>query len=233
MFRTITSTMACFGFVLLTACGGGGNNSTTTPVASTKTFDLKTTYANFLQTTVSRGFSIAGSINGLSVTGGGTATLGALQASTFLGSPALVRTQTITGNISANGQTVPYGASSQAYYDSNYNPLGSSNTGFSVVESRTSLPTAAKINDAGIWMKMTNYPSSAKAFITGSTTVSYSIGADSESTALLTLITTEQDTSGKHVSSITSTYRISSNNSVIPIAESNLSTGISVTLTYK
>lgn len=235
MFRSTFSTLACCGVLTLTACGGGGGDSAVaTPlVVTTKTFDLKTTYANYLQTTVSRAFTLTGSVNGMTVTGSGNTTLGALQASTFLGAPALVRTQTLTANLSANGQTIPFGDSSQSYYDSNYNPLGASGVNFSVVDSRISLPTAAKINDAGVWMTMTNYPSSNKEYVKGSTTTSYSLGADSDSTAILTLIASEKSVSGQTLSSSVATYRISTSNSVTPLTESTQSAEGSLSLTYK
>ena len=234
MFRTTVATLACCGVLSLTACGGGGESAVATPpVATTKTFDLKTTYANFLQTTVTRTFTLTGSASGLAVTGSGSTTLGALQAATFLGSPALVRTQTMTASLSANGQTIPFGTSGQSYYDSNYNPLGATGVNFSVVESRISLPTAAKINDTGVWMTMTNYPGSNKEYVKGTTTVSYSLGADSDTSAILTLINSEKSASGQALSSTVATYRITTSNSVTPLTESLQSAEGLLSLTYR
>lgn len=235
MFRKIFSMLACCCALTLTACGGGGGDSAVaTPlVATTKTFDLKATYANHLQTTVSRPFTVTGTVNGLAVTGSGTITQGALQASTFLGAPALIRTQTLTASLIANGQAIPLGTSAQTYFDSNYNPIGATGTSFSVVSSQISLPTAAKINDAGVWMTMTNYPSSNKEYVKGSTTTSYSLGAESESTAILTLIASEKSASGQTLSSTVETFRITTGNSVTALTESTQSAEGNLSLTYK
>lgn len=235
MFRSTFSTLACCCALTLTACGGGGssNAGATPPVATTQTFDLKTTYANYLQTTVSRAFTVTGTTSGVAVSGSGNTTLGALQASTFQGAPALVRTQTLTASLTANGQTIPFGTSGQTYYDSNFNVLGAIGVNFSVVASQTSLPTAAKINDAGVWMTMTNYPSSNKEYVKGTTTTSYSLGAESESTAILTLIASEKSASGQTLSSTVETFRITTGNSVTALTESTQSAEGNLSLTYK
>lgn len=216
----------------LTACGGGGGGTTAAPVATTKTFDLKSTYVNYLQSSAARTFSITGKSSGIDVTGGGNVTIGSLQNTTFGGVPALSKTLTLSGSFRGNGTTVPYGFSSQSIFDSNYTPLGGLGGAYSVASNYTALPTAAKINDAGSVLTMTNYPSSAKAYVTGTSTVSYSLSADSENSALMTLFTTDKNSAGTVISTSTATYKVTTTNSITALGETFLSGTTSLTITY-
>lgn len=215
---------------LLAACGGGGGDSS--PVASAKTFDLKAIYATYLNNSYAYKISISGTVSGVSVAGSGNVTLGKLQSTQFEGNAALMKTSVITGTITADGRSIPYSGSSQGYYDSNYNPIGTSSDTYSVVNSSTAMPTAAKINDAGLWMILKNYSSSAKSYSIGSRSVSYALGADTESTAILTLIYTDKDTSGNITSTVSDKYRVSVTNSVVPLSESLSSPSSSVLFTF-
>lgn len=219
----------------LTACGGGGGGTTapSAPVATTKTFDLKSTYANYLQSSSARTFTIIGKSSGVDVSGNGNVTIGLLQNSTFGGVAALAKTTTLSGSLSGNGTTIPYGSSAQSFYDTNYNPLGSISSVYSVVSNYTALPTAAKINDAGSLLTMTNYPSSAKPYISGTSSVSYSLSADSESSALMTLFTTEKNTAGTVTGTSTATFRVTTTNNITALGETYLSGTTSFTITYK
>jgi hypothetical protein len=186
---------------LISACGGGGGgDAPAAPVATAKTFDLKSTYANYLQSSSARTFRLTGTSSGIAITGSGNVTIGSLQSTTFAGVSALSKTLTLSGSLGVNGQTVPYSTSQQAYYDTNYTPLGSSAGVYSVVTSFSALPTAARINDAGSFLTMTSYPSSAKAFVTGTQSTSYSLAADTDNSAILTLFVTDRDSSGGIVS---------------------------------
>lgn len=219
-----------FSTAFLAACGGGGGDSS--PIATTKTFDLKATYANYLNSSYAYKISISGTVSGVSVAGSGNVTLGKLQSTQFEGNAALMKSSVITGTITADGRSIPYSGSSQGYYDSNYNPIGSSSDTYSVVNSSIAMPTAAKINDTGLWITLTNYSSSAKLYIIGSRSVSYALSSDTESTAILTLIYTDKDTSGNITSTISDKYRISITNSVTPLSESLSSPSSSVLLTF-
>ncbi len=222
--KSLISFLLCT--TLLTACGGGGEDSS--PIATAKTFDLKATYATYLNSSYAFKISISGTVSGVSVVGSGNVTLGKLQNTQFEGNAALMKTSVLTGTITADGRSIPYSGSSQEYYDSNYNPIGTSSDTYSVVNSSIAMPTAAKINDTGLWMTLTNYSSSAKLYSIGSRSVSYALGADTESTAILTLIYTERDTSGNITSTVTDKYRVSVTNSVVPLSESLSSPSSSV-----
>lgn len=233
MFAT-KSILAISVIAALAACGGGGGGGDTAvaPVATVKTFDLKSTYVNYLQSSSSRTFSLVGNSSGVAVTGSGSVTIGSLQSSTFAGVPALSKTLTLSGTVSGNGQTVPYSASQQGYYDTNYTPLGSSSGAYSVVTSLSALPTAAKINDAGSFLTLTSYPSSAKAYVTGTSTTSYSLSADTENSAVLKLFTTEKNSTGSVISNSSASYRVTTTNSITPLGETFLQGTTSLTITY-
>lgn len=214
----------------LVACGGGGGDSS--PVATTKTFDLKATYATYLNSSYAYKISISGIVSGVPVAGSGNLTVGTLQSTQFEGKPALMKTSVITGTINAGGNSIPYSGSSQGYYDSNYNPVGTSGDNYSVVGNYIAMPTAAKVNDTGVWMTSVNYSSSAKLYPTGTRSVSYALSADTETTAILTLVYTDKDTSGNIISTITDKLRISVTNSVTPLSEALFTASTSVLFTF-
>lgn len=221
---------------ILVACGGGGGGGggVVTPVATAQTFNLKTSYANYLQSSSSKNISIAGTTSGINVTGTGTVTTGSLQTSTFQGSNALLKTTSVTSTISGNGKTVPFGFSVQSYYDSNYNYLGFSGAYFLVVNSFSVLPTAAKINDTGTLVSLSSYPSSQfTTFANGTTTITYSLTADTETSAIFTLINVKKDTFGAIISTDTERLRITTTNAVTPLSESFFSSDGTMTVTYQ
>jgi hypothetical protein len=230
MFKTTKLLALCLSAVL-TACGGGGGGST--PVASVQAFNLKATYVNDMQSTSSKNFTISGTINGIAASGSGTVTSGALQSSTFEGTSALVQTTTVTGTVIANGQNIPYGSASQAYYDSNYNYLGANGSEYSVVTSFAALPTAARVNDTGVFVELVNYPSSLKSYSTGTTVISYSLTADTETSAILSLISTVKDNSGNIISTDTVRHRVTTSNVSTVLSEFYTATSQALTLTYQ
>ncbi len=214
-----------FSAAFLAACGGGGGDSPPA-VASTRTFNLKAAYVNYLQTSTSRNFNISGSLNGVTATGSGSITKNALQPSTFQNIPALVMTLTTNGTVNVLGQSAPYGGINYYYFDTNYNPLGNAaraigsavDSSYSVVTSSIPLPTAAKVNDSGIWWNSINYPNSMKSYSTGTTTMSYSVSPDTDSSAILTLLSTLKGMSGATIATSEDKFRITTNNGVTQIS---------------
>ena len=232
MKNTIKLLIATASVALLAACGGGGGGGSTGPVASTSTFPLLTVLANTLQAS-SNTYSISGTVNGVAVTGSGTATRGALSSGTFEGSSAQQRTTTATGSIVANGQTIPLNSSSIDWYNSNYSPLGSSGgEDYVVVVGSAVIPATVRVNDTATVYTANRYSNSSKTVLRGTETVSYVVEADTATTALLTLILTERNTSNTVTSTSTQQVRITPSGTFTRIKETLLEGSTTLTLTY-
>jgi hypothetical protein len=218
----------------LSACGGGGgdNSASAGPVTSSETFQLRTAYVNYVKETRSLPFTVTGTSSGTKFTGSGTATQGALTSATFESQAAQQKTSTISGSITVNGVTQPISSSSTTYVDSNYNPLGSSGSDYSVVTGSASIPNTARVNDTGTWYSTIRYASSTKAILRGTETVSYVLEPDTASTALLKIIISKKDTSNNLTSSTTVTFRIKPDGTLTRISESNVEGSTSLILTF-
>jgi hypothetical protein len=230
---SIKSLLATFALMVLAGCGGGGGGGTSAVTTSSETFQLRAAYVNYLTDTRSATFTVSGTVEGINVTGNGTATQGALSNTTFEGQAALQKVSIITGTLRADGQTVPLSASSTTYVDSNYNPLGSSSTDYEVVTGSVNIPATAKVNDTGVWYSSTRYSSSAKTTRRGTASVSFVMEPDTASTSLLKIIRIEKDTLGTTTSTSAITFRMTPGGSLTRISETDVSPGgTALTITY-
>lgn len=216
----------------LSACGGGGGGAST-PVASTDTFQLRAAYVNYLTDTRSAPFTVSGTVEGINVTGSGTTTQGGLTNTTFERLPALQKVSVVTATLSANGQSLPLSATTTTYVDSNYNPLGSDGADYEVVSGSVTIPTTAKVNDAGVWYSSTLYSSSAKTSRSGTATVSFVMEPDTASTALLKILRIEKDPSGITTSSSSISFRMTPSGSLTRLSETEVAPdGTALTIKY-
>jgi len=216
--------------LILSACGGGGSTA-----VSVSTFNVKQAFENFIKASDTKNVSFSGTSSGVKLTGTGRATLGGLVPSTFQGVNALLKTSVLTGTLTDGKDVLPLSTTALTYWDSNYNFLGRSGSDFSVVTKFVPLPTAAKINDTGSFYTLTNYPSSAKSSIRDTTVVSFSLTADSESSALITLIKETRDNSGKSVSTESEIYRVTTSGVLTIISETGFQSTppVLMTITYQ
>lgn len=192
--------------ISIAGCGGGGDDSA--PVASTETFQLKTAFIASITNSSSSTFTLSGTSSGISVTGSGTIVDSSLTPDTFEGINCFKQVSTLTGTISANGNTIPIGSTGTNFYDENSNYLGYSGELYSVVVGSMTIPVTAKVNDTGILFTEQEYSSSLKSILLGTNTVSFSIEPDTSTTALLKIITTEKNVTNAVVSTDISVYRI-------------------------
>lgn len=228
----LSRSLALILLFVLSACGGGGSPANTGPVASTETFQLRTAYVNYVTETRSLPFKVTGTTSGYSVTGSGTATHGALTSGTFESKAAQQKTTTVTGSITANGTTIPLSSSSTSYVDSNYTPLGTVDTGYTVVNSDAFIPNTARVNDTGILYSTILYKSSTKAVKQGTGTVVYVLEPDTASTALLKIIGTVRSIDNTQTSVSTITFRITTAGAITRISETFVEGATSLTLTF-
>lgn len=235
MKNTVKLLLATASVALLTACGGGGGGGTPAPVASTQTFDLRAAYVALYTTPSSNQFTISGTIEGISVTGSGTATAGSVTSGTFEGLASLQRSQTVSGTLSGNGQTIPLTVTSTDWTDSNYVPRGSTGDEYEVVEGTPTIPTTARVNDTGMLFTAITYQDSRKLFRTGTVDVSYVVETDTATTALVKLIRTYRNTGSTITDIAAASFRIGADNRFVRLNETLVSPAdqTNLTITYR
>jgi hypothetical protein len=193
--------------IIFSGCGGGGSVAPA-PVTSTSAFQLQAANANsFLQTSTAS-FSISGSYNGVSISGGGTVTRGNATAASFEGRNGFQKVITTTGSFTANGTTIPLTTTGTTYVDSNFFPLGNTGTQYMVVQGAVNIPATARVNDAGNLFTANIYSSSAKTALLGTQAVSFVLAPDTENTALLKIIYVSKDNTNATTSTETTISRV-------------------------
>ena len=221
-------------FSLLSACGGGGGG-VSGPVASTESFSLAKLWANMLTTPSTNNVTIQGTFNsGVDpVTGSGTISYSNLSAGTFEGNPLQKQTQTNAISLVSKGQTIPVNETYTTWVDSNNTPKGESGgDDYIVVTTLGNLPSAARINDTGTAYTANRYADSTKAVLRGTRTVSYLVEADTASTALVSVIYEDKNTSNVTTNKSTQQLRITPTGTFTRIKETYVSTTTSLIITY-
>ena len=164
--------------------------------------------------------------------GSGSLSLGELSNSTFEGKFAYTKTQTVNSNYVFMGLPLPSTSVTQLYYDENYVLVGYTKPSNYFVTTQI-VPVSAKLkfNDAGLWSTSKIYASSSKTGSRGTETVTYSLVADSDTSAVLTLASMVRDSTNTIVSTDTKLFRIDTNYNVTYIAEYTSAPGSLTTLT--
>jgi hypothetical protein len=196
--------------VVLSACGGGGGGDGGAP-PSPLSFNLR----NALQAASASGqnatFSVVSS-NECSGTGTYNAAV-PIAGAQFEGQPALSSVTVLT--ITYTDCTPPFFSSTvTGYSDANYTPLGASGEAYLVYTQPITVPTTVKVGDVGIIGNAIRYSDSSKSLQTGLGQLSYIIEADTESTAIFSIITKFYDSGNSLEATQLTRYRINSDNSV-------------------
>jgi hypothetical protein len=220
MLRPIKFAVVASILSLLAACGGGGGGASTGPIASSLSFDLLAIYKKTYTSTSSKPFTVTGTSNGSAVTGSGTVTNGQVTPGTFESETANQKTITVTGSGTTNGKNFSFDSSYISWTDSNYLPKGfSGGDEYIVVTGTVNIPTTARVNDTGTAFTANRYTDSSKTTRTGTMIVSYVVEADTETTALLTLISTYKDLSGTTTKNGSGKGRVTQTNTYTAIEE--------------
>lgn len=196
--------------ILLTACGGGGGGGgAASPVASPSSFSAVTVFANQINNGYTKNFAITGTqvVGGdtYNVTGTGSVTVSPAVNTVFEGQSALQNTSTVNGTITVNGISAPVSDTSQSYSSSSYVPLGESNGEYWVVQGIATIPSTVIVGDAGAIGTYTRYTDSSKTVVLGTAQVSYSVEADTATTAIINVTLQEYD--GTNVLEVTAQTR--------------------------
>lgn len=217
----------------LIACGGGGDSGPSAPVVSQSTYALKTLLANAANDRRTLSWTLTGTVSGVAATGSGSVSQGALNSVAFEGKSALAKTITLTGTITANGNTIPFDSTATSYLDSNYNPLGTQGVEYRVVVGTPNIPQSIKVGDTGTVYVANRYQSPSKTVLLGTETTSYVLEADTSTTALLKIIEADKDNSGRQTQSSTISYRVGADGSISRIGETLISLTDNLSITYK
>lgn len=188
----------------LAACGGGGDDDND-PIASTVTFPARAAFAAYLSTAHSDTFTVSGTC-----TGTATATSSAAAPATFEGVAGQSVSSTVAINVS---NCVPATSTSTAvgYYDANMTPFGfnAGADGYGVGTGvQPGIPVTVKVGDNATVSTVTLYSNSTKQTVTGTRVNSFTVNADTTSTALIALIQRDTTPGGQVSATVQSTYRL-------------------------
>jgi hypothetical protein len=212
--KALKYTLATASFALLAACGGGGGGGgggTTAVIASALTFDVRAGLRSLNVSGQNATFSVSAS-NGCS--GSGSYNVSPTSTSTtFEGQPALSSTAVLIINYT-NCTPATISSTTVGYSDTNYVPLGASGEKYLVYTGTFNTPNTARVGDVGIVANALRYTNSSKTTQDGSAQISYVVEADTETTALITVITKGYDRFNTLETTQLTKYRITSANAL-------------------
>ncbi len=200
--------------ILMSGCGGGGG-SDATGGTNTAAYPFLSAY----KAKVANGETVHYSVSG-SCAGSMTSIDTSPSASTFEGAAVLKVQDTTTASFT-NCTPASVTSNSVDYYDSNYNPLGSTGDQYGVfLVVPAPLPTYVSVGDSATYGTETWYADGTKTVVTGTSKLSYVIEQDgtSNSTVIVNLKDDEYDSSGKLVGSQQNRYRLDGNGTLTPVA---------------
>lgn len=197
--------------VLLSACGGGSDSAPSTAPAAATTFPLDTAYTQVSTTGIS--------LNGTAVDGVDTWTM-ALSVTpaadqTFEGATAKKSVQSIT--IKKNGATVVSSGGESFFTINPFNVKGLKlNDGSYGVQTVAggALSNVAKVGDSGPLGTVTVYSNSSKSSVLFTQEATWTLEADTATTAFGCSNTTAKSTAGAVIATTSGCYKIDTNGTV-------------------
>lgn len=209
-----------FFLFLLVGCGGGGGSSN----SRSDTFPVKQAFRDLNKDGSTSNFTVTGTINGVSVTGSGSYISSAAVAGTFEGSSAFVVSNTLSGSITGNGNTLQLNYSSSSYFDTNYNPIGFEDDESYSTSTIEEWPVTVKAGDSGDLGIQTNYTDDSKSIMTGTIESSYAVTAGSLGSVTIKITKLEYNDIHVEVGSEIETYSLSSTGELKHISTHAVST---------
>lgn len=198
----------------VSGCGGGGSSAVaTTPPA---TFDLQTGVSGLVTNGQTVAVTLSGTAidNGTSVpfTGSGTFTLAPGASTSFNGEGALSQAESISGTVSAAGQSVPYSLSVTDYYATGDDAFLGETGGneYDVAQAAFAYPATVMAGSSGVLGTTSDYTDSTMSVSQGTTQVSYAVTAVSGSSSSVMVAITEQvhDTQNNLVETDVTNYNL-------------------------
>ena len=192
--------------VLLSACGGGGGSDR--PVVSALDFPVETAVSVYMQSP--HQFNLAGALNGTDFTMSYTFTPGALAA--FEGHAA--HTATEVAVLTANGVQSQVRFTNYFALDPyvSYGSLDLDTAEYAVFNQTANLPATARVGQSGALGDEISYADSSKLQMTDTSTLGWSLEADTATTALFCINVNVNNSS---VGDGSQCYRIDANGTVL------------------
>ena len=180
--RVVLAAAGCAALIL-SACGGGGDAGT---AASPLEFPLASVAYTHATTAVQ--FNLAGALDGVNITLSYSQNPGA--ASSFEGKPASTAVQRMV--LRSNG-VLAFDTTLTSYFAANpyvaYGSIDQSDGGYSVFTQTPNFPVTARIGQSGVIGSSIDYADFQKNVVTKTSTVSWSLEADSATTAMFSVNT--------------------------------------------
>lgn len=194
-------------------CGGGGSGST--PVTQILSFPLQAGYKALISSGLSKTFSVSGTC-----TGSGSKTVApATTSATFEGATALSSTATLTMSLT-NCTPASTAQTFTSYVDANYAPLGFNSPGvnYGVYLIPAIVPVTVSVGATATIGTETLYADSTKKVLNGTQVLSYTVQADTSSTAIINLIAKNYNAAGTLTATEQDLYRVSATGALTPIS---------------
>ena len=179
----------------LTACGGGGGGGAPAPsgpVASTLSFPLRAGLNTFRANGFSKTFNVTSTSpfsTGCNSTGSATITQGpANNASTLAGHPAVSAVAVTSLTFASCTSTA---STTTNFYNPDYSDLGVvyGSGKYEIALTPFSIPNTVTVGSTGYVGRFTTYPNSSSTTSNGYQDISYVVGADTATTAIVTVVT--------------------------------------------
>ena len=212
----------------LVACGGGGGGGGSNtappaatapptppapppPVVSTNTFNVLSGYKLLNAQGATVRLNISGSCAGSFLLVGGAATT----VTTFEGKPALSASEVVSESFS-NCTPVSSITTTTRYFDSNYLPAGFvvQGSSYGVYSFTPNIPAAAKVGDTAVFGNIDLYTDATKSSKSGYAQLSYTIEADTASTAIANLTERQFNAQNVLIVTVQNRYRVKADNSL-------------------
>lgn len=233
---------ALYVVLALSGCGGGNGGSAPAPIPMPSpppaTFNLQAGYVNLVNKGLTTNVGLSGTVlvNGISTpfTGTGTLTLAPAVSATFDNSAALAQTETISGTVTAAGQSAPYSSSVVDYASASGAVLGQSTTHeYDVIQSPFTYPSSVVGGSGGILGTASRYTDSSLSVSLGTVQISYSVTApvDSGSPVAVNFSNKIYDTQNTLIETDVFTYSLTSASVLSFISASAQSTSGTLSVT--
>jgi hypothetical protein len=244
MTRTPMLAAAMLLALALDGCGGGGGLTVTTPPP--ESFDLQTGISGLVANGQSSSVTLAGTVdnNGSSepFTGTGTLTLAPGASATFNGEGALSQTETISGTVTAAGQTsaFPTYVVADHYATGNDAFLGETGTNeYDVAQTAFTYPASVVAGSSGVLGTTSDYTDSTMSTPTGTTQVSYTVTAvsstasDTTPTVMVAITSQVNDTQNNSLETDVTNYSLTDGGVLTLVSASFQSSSGSLTVTVQ
>lgn len=208
-------------------------NSQVQAALSTKTFQLRKAWENYVKDSGSHAFKMSGTGAEEEISGSGVLTHSDLTPVIFEKGDAFQKVAAISGNLVVNGQAMSYALSDTWYYDRAYNLLGSkSEDGEYAVASDFKMPEVARLNDKGVLYTMKTYKDSTKSTVSGNITAYFVLEPETASTALFKIVEEKKDASGRFEAKTTETIRVTPDGKLTLVSQSAMTPEGTLTIAY-